>query len=81
MIEISKLLGTILGTMGTVEAHKDFMKIRVFYIFHLYVGHPDDTQKVPKISELKNIMFELSNALSNVFIRHLELNLEKVEFL
>ena len=81
MIEISKLLGTILGTMGTVEAHKDFVKIRIFYIFHVYVGHPDGTQVVPKVSKSKNIMFELSNALSNVLIRHLELNLEKVEFL
>ena len=43
MIEISKLLGAILGTMGTVEMHKDFVKIRIFYIFHAYVGHPDGT--------------------------------------
>ena len=81
MIEISKLLGTILGTMDTVKAHKDFMKIKVFYIFHVYVGHPDGTQVVPKISKSKNNMFELSNALSNVLIRHLEPNLEKIEFL
>ena len=81
IIEVSKLLGTVLGTMGTVEAHQDFVKIRIFYIFHVYVGHPDGTQVVPKISKSKNIMFELSNALSNVLIRHLELNLEKVQFL
>ena len=81
MIELSKLLGTILGTMGTVEVHKDFVKIRIFYIFHAYVGHPDGTQVVPQISKSKNIMFELSNALSNVLIRLLELNFEKVEFL
>ena len=81
MIEISKLLGTILGTMCTVEAHKDFVKIRIFYIFHVYVGHPDGAQVVPKISKSKNIMFELSKALSNAFIRLLELGFEKVEFL
>ena len=81
MIEISKLLGTILGTMGTVKAHKDFMEIRVFYIFHVYVNHPDGTQVVPKISKSKNIIFELSNALSNALIRILELNFEQIEFL
>ena len=30
MIEISKLLSTILGTMGTIEEHKDFVKIGIF---------------------------------------------------
>ena len=67
--------------MGTVEVHKDFVKIRIFYIFHACVRHPDGTQMVPKISKSKNIMFELSNALSNAIIRILELNFEKVEFL
>ena len=76
MIEISKLL----GTMGTIEAHKEFVKIGIFYIFHVYVGHPDGTQVVPKISKSKNMMFELSNALSNVLIRLLEPNSEKVQF-
>ena len=78
MIEISKLLGTILGT---IEAHKDFVKIGIFYIFHVYVGHPDGTQVVPKISKSKNMMFELSKTLSNVLIRLVEPNSEKVEFL
>ena len=81
MIEISKLLGTILGTIGTIEAHKDFVKIGILYIFHVYVGHPDGTQVVPKISKSKNMMFEVSKTLSNVLIRLLELNSEKVEFL
>ena len=54
MIEISKLLGTILGTMCIVEAHKDFVKIRIFYIFHVYVGHSDGNQVVLKISKSKN---------------------------
>ena len=66
--------------MGTIEAHKDFVKIGIFYIFYVYVGHPDGTQVVPKISKSKNMMFELSNALSNVLIRLLEPNSEKAEF-
>ena len=69
------------GYHGTIETHKEFVKIGIFYIFHVYVGHPDGTQVVPKISKSKNMMFELSNALSNVLIRHLDPNLEKVEFL
>ena len=79
MIEISKLLGAILGTMGTIEAHKDFVKIWIFYIFHVDVGHPDGTQVVPRISKSKNMMFKLSNALSDVLIRLLEPDSEKVE--
>ena len=69
-----------MGTMGTIEVCKDFVKIGIFYIFHVYVGHPDGTQVVPKISKSKN-MFDLYNALSNVLIRLLEPNSEKVEFL
>ena len=42
MIEISKLLGTILG----VEEHKDFVKIKMFYIFYEYVDHLDGTQNL-----------------------------------
>ena len=79
MIEISKLLGTILGTMGTIEVCKDFVKIGIFYIFHVYVGHPDGTQVVPRICKSKNMMFKLSNALSDVSIRLLEPDSENVE--
>ena len=53
MIEISKLLGTILGTTGTIEVGKDFAKNRVFCLFHEHVDHPDGTQVVPKISKSK----------------------------
>ena len=80
MIEISKLLGTILGTMCTIKGVQDFVKIGNFYIFNVYVGHPDGTQVVPKILKSKNMMFELSKTLSNVLIRLLEVNSEKVEF-
>ena len=51
MIEISKFLGTILGTMGTIEVCKRFMKIRIFFIFYVYVGYPDGTQVVPKLPD------------------------------
>ena len=81
MIKISKLLGTILGTIGTIEAHKDFVKIGIFYIFHVYVGHPDGTQVVLKISKSKNMMFEFSNTLSNVLIRLLEPDFDEIEIL
>ena len=80
MIEISKLLGTILGTMRTIRSDKDFVKIGILCIVHLYVGHQDGTQVVPKMSKSKNMMFELSNALSNDLIRFLEPNSEKAEF-
>ena len=76
MIEISKLLGTILGT---IEVCKDFAKNSVFRLFHEHIGHPDGTQVVPKISKLENMMFKLSNALSDVLIRLLETDSEKVE--
>ena len=79
MIEISKLLGTILGTMGTIEVCKRFVKIRIFYIFHVYVGHPDGTQVVPRICKSKNMMFKLSNALLDVLIRLVEPDSENVE--
>ena len=49
MIEISKFLGTILGTMSTIEVGKDFAKNMVFCLFHEHVDHPDGTQVVPKI--------------------------------
>ena len=75
MIEISKFL----GTMGTIEVCKDFAKNSVFRLFHEHVGHPDGTQVVPKISKLENMMFKLSNALSDVLIRLLEPDSEKVE--
>ena len=67
--------------MGTIEVCEDFVKIGIFYTFHVYVGHPDGTQVVPKISKSKNMMFELSNALSNVLIRLVEPNSAEVEFL
>ena len=79
MIEISKYLGTILSTMGTIEVCKDFAKNSVFRLFHEHIGHPDGTQVVPKISKLENMMFKLSNALSDVLIRLLEPDSEKVE--
>ena len=77
MIEISKFLGTILGTMGTIEVCKDFAKNSVFCLFHEHVGHPDGP--VPKISNLENIMFKFSNALSDIPIRLLEPESENVE--
>ena len=76
MIEISKFLGTILGT---IEVCKDFAKNSVFHVFHEHVGHPNGTQVVPQISKLENMMFKLSNALSDVLIRLLEPDSEKVE--
>ena len=76
MIEISKFLGTILGTMGTIEVCKDFAKNSIFRLFH---EHVDGTQVVPRISKSKNMMFKLSNALSDVLIRLLEPDSEKVE--
>ena len=51
MKEISKLLGTILGTMGTIEVCEDFAKNKDFCMFHEYVGHPNGTQVVLKIEK------------------------------
>ena len=46
----------------------------------IYIGHLDGTQVVPNISKSKNMMFNLSKALSNVLIRLSESNLESVDF-
>ena len=46
----------------------------------MYIGHLDGTQVVPNISKSKNMMFNLSKALSNVLIRLSESNLESVDF-
>ena len=56
-----------------------FSKIDVFGLFHVYVGHPDGTQVVPTISKSKNMMFKLSNALSDVLIPLLEPDSGNVE--
>ena len=56
-----------------------FPKIDVFGLFHVHVGHPDGTQVVPRICKSKNMMFKLSNALSDVIIRLLEPDSENVE--
>ena len=58
----------------------DILKMRAFYMLHRYVGHQDGTQVVPNISKSKNMMFNLSKALSNVLIRLSESNLESVDF-
>ena len=58
-----------------------FPKIDVFGLFHVHVDHPDGTQVVPRICKSKNMMFKLSNALSDVIIRLLEPDSENVEIL
>ena len=73
------IISKFLGTMGTIGVCKDFAKNSVFHLFHEHVGHPDGTQVVSKISKLENMMFKLSNALSDVLIRLLEPDSEKVE--
>ena len=81
MIEISKFLGTILGTVGTIKWNRDIVKIKDFGMFHMCVGHSDGTQVVPKITKPKNMMSKLSKTLSNVLIRLLEPDFEEIEFL
>ena len=81
MIEISKFLGTILGTVGTIKWNRDIVKIKDFGMLHIFVGHSDGTQVVPKISKPKNMMSKLSKTLSNVLIRLLEPDFEEIEFL
>ncbi len=56
-----------------------FLKVDVFRLFHVHVGHLDGTQVVPRISKSKNMMFKLSKALSDVLIRLLEPDSENVE--
>ena len=48
MIEISELLGTILGTKDIIKIHRDFANFQDFTNFHVYVDHPNGTQVVPK---------------------------------
>ena len=81
MIEISKFLGTILGTVGTIKWNRDIVKIEDFGTLYMCVGHWDGTQMVPKISKPKNMMSKLSKTLSNVLIRLLEPDFEEIEFL
>ena len=56
-------------------------KTDVSGLLHVHVGHPDGTQVVPRICKSKNMMFKLSNALSDVLIRLLEPDSENVEIL
>ena len=51
VIEISGVLGTILGTMDIIEIHKNFMNFKDFYVFHMHMCHSNGTQVVPKISK------------------------------
>ena len=80
MIEISKFLGTMRQTYNGKKWFVGFPKNGNFYIFHMYIGHLDGTHVVPNISKSKNMMFNLSKALSNVLIRLSESNLESVDF-
>ena len=80
MVDISGVLGTILGTKDTIELHKDFVTFKDFCIFHVYVGHPNGTQVVPKILESKNMVLELSKTLSNVPIGFLDVDSDECIF-
>ena len=51
MVDIPRVSGIILGTHDTIELHKDFVTFKDFCTFHVYVGHPNGTQVVPKILE------------------------------
>ena len=46
--KISGVSGTILDV---IKMDKDFMNLNDLYTFHVYIGRPNNTQKVPKISE------------------------------
>ena len=46
MVEISGVLGTILGAKDTTELHKDFVNFKDFCTFHVYVSHPNGTQNL-----------------------------------
>ena len=81
MLEISELLGTILGTKDIIEIHRDFANFEDFTNFHVYVDHPNGTQVVPKILESKNMMLELSKTLSNVPIGFLDVASDECTFL
>ena len=81
MVEISELLGTILGTKDIIEIYRDFANFEDFTNFHVYVDHPNGTQVVPKILESKNMMLELSKTLSNVPIGFLDVDSDEGTFL
>ena len=53
----------------------------VFDLFHVHIGHLGGTQVVPRMSKSKNMMFKISNELSDVLIRLLEPDSENVEIL